>query len=140
MNFTCSAGFGRRVKATRRHHVRLVDDEDFVAVTGGSGDRALAKTAGVIHAAASRRIDRHHVERPAALPRQLDATGALTARGVGGAFHAVDAAGEDAGRREFTAAARPAEEGGVIHPVAAGAAHNGSVTCNCEIRSSYASD
>ena len=55
----------QRVEALRRDHVRLVEDEDLVAVAGGGEDGALAEVAGVVDAVVARRVDLDHVERAA---------------------------------------------------------------------------
>lgn len=94
------------VEALRRHHVRLVEDEDLEPVAGGGEHGALAQVARVIHAVVARRVDLDDIERAAAVARELDAAGAHTARGVGGTLGAVEAAGEDAGARGLAAAAR----------------------------------
>ena len=56
----------QRVEALRRHHVRLVEDEDLVAVARGGEDRALAQVAGVVDAVVARGVDLDDVERAAA--------------------------------------------------------------------------
>ncbi len=73
----------QRVEALRRHHVRLVEDEDLEAVARGCEDGTLAQVAGVVDAVVDCRVDLDDVERPAAAAGQLDAAGAHAARGVG---------------------------------------------------------
>ncbi|OUE30038.1 hypothetical protein BFL35_12475 [Clavibacter michiganensis] len=109
----------QRVEALRRDHVRLVEDEDLVAVARRREDRALADVARVVDAVVAGRVDLHHVERPAAVAAELDAARADAARGVRGALRAVEAAREDAGRRGLAAAARAAEEVRVVDAVGA---------------------
>ncbi len=109
----------QRVEALRRHHVRLVEDEDLVAVAGRGEHGALAQVAGVVDAVVAGRVDLDDVERSAAVAPQLDAARADTARDVGRALGAVQAAREDAGGGRLAAAARTAEEVGVIDPVGA---------------------
>ena len=107
------------VEPARRDHVRLVDDEDLVAVAGRREDGPLAQIAGVVDAAVTGRVDLHHIQRPAAVAGELDARRADTARGVGRTLGAVQAAGQDAGAGRLAAAARAAEEIGVVDAVGA---------------------
>ena len=107
------------VEALRRHHVRLVEDEDLVPVAGGREDGALAQVAGVVDAVVAGGVDLDDIERPAAVAAQLDAARAGAAGGVGGALRAVEAAGEDAGRRGLAAAAGAAEQVRVVDPIGA---------------------
>ena len=113
----------QRVEALRRHHVRLVEDEDLVAVACGGEHGALAQVAGVVDAVVARGVDLDDVERAAAAARELDAAGTHAARGVGGPLGAVEAPGEDAGRGGLAAAAWAAEQVGVIHPIGAERGH-----------------
>ena len=115
----------QRVEALRRDHVRLVEDEDLVAVAGRREDGALTDVPGVVDAVVAGRVDLDHVERAAAVAGQLDAARADAARGVGRALGAVQAAGEDAGGRRLAAAAGAAEQVGVIHPIRAQRSHQG---------------
>src|SRR5699024_12604627 len=96
--------------ALRRHHVRLVEDEDLVAIARGGEHRPLTQIARVVDTVVAGRVDLDHVEGPAAVARQLDAALAGAARGVGGTLGAVQAAREDARRRRLSAAARPGEK------------------------------
>ncbi len=118
------------VEPLRRHHVRLVEDEDLVAVAGRRERGALAQVACVVDTVVGGGVDLDHVERPGAAARQLDARGALAARGVDGrlgrVLRAVQRAREDPGRRRLAAAARAAEEIGVVHPTAAQGLHEGA--------------
>ena len=111
------------VEALLGHHVRLVEDEDLEAVARRREDRAFAQVARVVDTVVARRVDLDDVERPATAATELDAAVALPARGVGGAFGAVQAAREDTGRSRLAAAARTREEVGVPHPVTAQGGH-----------------
>ena len=113
----------QRVEAPRRDHVRLVDDEDLVAVARRREDGALAQVARIVDATVARRVDLDHVERPAPATRQLDAAGALAARGVGRALGAVQAARENARRSGLAAPPRTAEQVRVIDPIGAERRH-----------------
>ena len=127
MNLMCSGGsstiLSSALKPPRRHHVRLVEDEDLVAVARGREHGALAQVAGIVDAVVARRVDLDDVERAASAPRQLDAARAHAARGVGRALGAVEAARQDACRRRLAAAARAAEQIGVIHAIGAERGH-----------------
>ena len=109
----------QRVEPLRGHHVRLVEDEDLVAVAGRSEHGALAQVTGVVDAVVARRVDLDDIQRAAAVARQLDAAVALSARGVGRALGAVEAAGQDARARRLAASAGSAEQIGVVHPIGA---------------------
>lgn len=50
------------VEPLRRHHVRLVEDEDLVTVAAGSERRPLAQVAGIVDAVVAGRIDLYDVE------------------------------------------------------------------------------
>ncbi len=109
----------QRVEALRRHHVRLVEDEDLEAVARGGEGGALAQVARVIHAVVRGGVDLDDVERAGAVAAELHARRAHAARGVGGALGAVQAAGQDARAGRLAAAARAAEQVCVIHPIGA---------------------
>ncbi len=113
----------QRVEALRRHHVRLVEDEDLVAVACRREHGALAQVAGVVDAVVARRVDLDDVERAAAAPGELDAAGADAARDIRRAFSAVQTAREDARRGRLATAAWAAEEVGVIDPIGAERRH-----------------
>ena len=109
----------QRVETLRGDHVRLVEDEDLVAVAGGREDRALAQVARVVDAVvAAASISTTSSEPP---PSRLSSTqrGAHPARRVRRALGAVEAAGEDARGRRLAASARPAEQVGVVDAVGA---------------------
>ena len=109
----------QRVESLWRHHVRLVEDEDLVAIACGRVDGPLSEVARIIHTVVGGGIDFDDIQRSPAVSREFDAARTLAAGCVGGAFRAVQAAGEDAGRRGLAASARPAEEVGVVHAVGA---------------------
>jgi hypothetical protein len=84
-----------RVEPLRCDHVGLIEDEDLEAVPSRSKNRPLAKFAGVINAIVACGIDFDDVERATTITRKLNTAGADTARGVCGAFCAVETAGQD---------------------------------------------
>ena len=109
----------QRVEALGRHHVRLVEDEDLVAVAGGGEGGALAQVARVVHSVVARGVDLDDVEGSAAVAGELNAARALSARGVGRALRTVQAAGQDARARRLAAATRTAEQVGVVDAIGA---------------------
>src|SRR5690606_25139456 len=109
----------QRVEALRGHHVGLVEDEHLEAVARGGEGRALTQVARVVDAAVRGGVDLDDVERTGPAARELDARGALPARGVGGPLGAVEAARKDARRRRLPAPARAGEQVGVVDPAAA---------------------
>ena len=101
MNFTCSGGsstiLSSALKPPRGDHVRLVDDEDLVAVAGRGEHRALAQVTGIVDAVVARGVDLDDIERTAAVAASSTHDG-HSPHGVSvGPFGAVEAAGEDAG-------------------------------------------
>ncbi len=112
-----------RVETLRRHHVRLVEDENLVAVAGRGEHGALAQVPGIIDPIVAGCVDFDDIERTAAIPGQLPAARALPARRVRGAFGAVEAPGEDARRSRLAASTRTAEQVCMIHPVRAQRRH-----------------
>ncbi len=113
----------QRVEAARRDHVRLVDDEDLVAIACRREDRPLAQVARVVDTTVAGRVDLDHVERPAPAARQLDAAGALAARRIGRTLGAVQAARENARRSGLAAPPRTAEQVRVIDAIGAERRH-----------------
>ena len=107
----------QRVEALRGHHVRLVEDEDLVAVPGRREHGPLAQIPRVVDTVVACGIDLHDIHRSATIAAQLYATRADAAGGISRSLGAVEAASEDAGRRGLAATARPAEEIGVIDAV-----------------------
>ena len=103
-----------RVEALRRHHVRLIEDEDLVAVARRRVHGALAQIAGVIDTVVAGRVDLHDVQRAGAAVGQVAAALALPARGGRGPLRAVEAAGQDPGGRRLAAAAGAGEQEGMV--------------------------
>ena len=100
----------QRVEPLLGHHVRLVEDEDLVAVARRGEPRAFAQFARVIHTVVARGVDLHHVDRTGAAGRQVAAAFADAARLRRGAFRAVDAARQNARRARLAAATRAREQ------------------------------
>ena len=111
------------VEALRGHHVRLVKNENLESVARGRKGGALTQVARVVDAVVACRVNFDDVHRAAASARELNAAWAGAAGGVGWAFGAVEAAGEDARRCGLAAAARAAEQIGVVDPVGAQCRH-----------------
>ena len=94
-----------RVEALRRHHMRLVEDEDLVAVARGRESRAFTQLARVVDAVVACGVDLDDVDRPRPSRREVTAAVARTAWMRRRAFDAVHATREDAcGTRLATAA------------------------------------
>ncbi|SIM89214.1 Uncharacterised protein [Mycobacteroides abscessus subsp. abscessus] len=115
----------QRVEPLAGDHVRLVDDEDLVAVPHGGEGRAFAQVTGVVHAAVGGGVHLDDVQRSRAVPGEVPAGLAVPARGGGGALGAVEAAGQDARGGGLAAAARPGEEVGVVDAVVPQRRHQG---------------
>ena len=109
----------QRIEALRRHHVRLVEDEDLVAIPGWREDCAFTDVTGVIHTVVTRRVDLDYIQRAAAITAELDAAWTHAARRIRRTLCAVEAPGEDARRGGLAAAAGSAEEVRVVDPVGA---------------------
>ena len=108
----------QRVEALRRDHVGLVDDVDLVLAADRREERLLTQVTGVVDAAVGGRVDLDHVDRPGPAPGQVAAAVALPA-GVGHRrLLAVERPGQDPRAGGLAAAPRPAEEVGVVDPVA----------------------
>ena len=104
----------QRVEALPRDHVGLVDDVDLVATRDRRVERAFAQVAGVVDATVGGRIDLDDVEAARAVGRQRDAGVADAARVGRRALLAVERPRQDARARGLAAAARPAEQVGVV--------------------------
>jgi len=113
----------QRVEALRRHHVRLVDDVDLETALGRAVARALAQVTRVVDATVAGRVDLDDVDRAGAAARERHARVARAARGRRRALLAVEAARQDARARRLAAAARAAEEVGVVDPAGAQRLH-----------------
>ncbi len=113
------------IEPLRRDHVRLVEDEDLVAVAGRREDRPLTDVPGIVDAVVAGRVDLDHVERSAAVAGEFHAARADAAGRVGGALRAVQATGEDARGCRLAAAAWAAEQVRVVDAVRAQRSHQG---------------
>ena len=107
----------QRVGGVGREHVRLVDDVDLVARRGRGEERPLAQVAGVVDQTVGGRVELDHVEAAATAGGQREAGVALAARCGRRALRAVEAAGHDPRAGRLAAAARAAEEVGVVGAV-----------------------
>ena len=107
------------VEALRRDHVRLVEDEDLVAVPSRRERGPLAELPRVVDTTVARGVDLDHVEAARAAARQLDARGAHPARRVrrmlGRVLDAVQDPREDPRRARLPAPAGAGEQVGVVH-------------------------
>ena len=113
----------QRVEALRRDHVRLVEDEDLVAIASGRKDGTLTDVAGIVDTVVAGGVDLDDVEGSAAVAGELDTARADATRSVCRALCTVEAARQDAGRRRLATAARTAEKVGVIDTVGAKRRH-----------------
>ena len=100
----------QRIEPLLGHHMRLVEDEDLVAVARRREPRAFTQFARVVHTVVARGVDLHDVDRAGAAGRQVPAAFADAARLRRGAFGAVDATRQDARRARLAAAARAREQ------------------------------
>ena len=98
-------------------HVRFVEDDDFVARTGGSVADHFAEFANLVDAAVGGRVDFDDVERRAS--GDFLAGVALTARIGGGTVNAIQRFGEDARRGRLADAARTGKNVGVRDAIVA---------------------
>ena len=105
------------VEALRRDHVGLVDDVDLVAAVHGGEEGPLTQVTRLVHAAVAGRVDLDDVDAARTPAREVDARPARATGGGRGALLAVQAPGEDACRGRLAAAARAAEQVGVVDPV-----------------------
>ena len=104
----------QRVERRRRDHVRLVDDVDLEAVADRGEERPLAQVAGVVDAVVAGGVDLDDVDGARAVGRELAARVAHAARVGRRALRAVQRAGQDARAGGLAAAARAAEQVGVV--------------------------
>ena len=104
------------VEALPRDHVRLVDDVDLEARGHRRVERPLPQVTGVVHPAVGGRVDLDDVERARPVGRQRHAGVAHPARVGGRSLLAVERSGQDPGAGGLAAAARAAEQVGVVHP------------------------
>ncbi len=110
--------FEQGVESLRRHHVRLVEDEDLEPITCGCEDGALPQIACVIDTVVAGGVDLDDIQGSPAAASELDAALARTAGGVGRSLGTVQAPREDARRGRLAAPARPGEQVGVPDAVA----------------------
>ena len=107
----------QRVRRVGREHVRLVDDVDLVPRGRRSEERAFAQVTGVVDQAVGGGVELDDVQAAAAAGRQVEAGLADPARGGGRPLLAVQAAGHDPRAGRLAAAARAAEQVGVVGAV-----------------------
>ena len=106
--------FEQRIKTLLGDHVGLVQDEDFVAIAGGSKDGALPQFSRIIHTVMARGVDFDNVQRPPTLIGKLHTTGAAPTGGVGRTFVTVPTFGKDPRRGGFPTPPRPRKQIGVV--------------------------
>ena len=111
--------FEQRIEPARRHHVCLVENKDFVSVSGRRKDRALSQIARILNATVACGVDLYNIHRSAAVAAQFYATRTHTTRGVGRALGAVQAPSKNASGCCFATPARTTKQIGVVHAVIA---------------------
>ena len=104
----------QRVEALAGDHVGLVDDVDLVARRRRREEGPLPQVACVVDTAVAGGVDLDDVQAAAALAGEVLTGLAVAARRRGRPLLAVQAAGQDAGAGGLAAAARPAEQVGVV--------------------------
>ena len=97
--------------------MRLIEDEDFVAVTRRSKDGALTKLTSIVNTVVTRSIDFNHVKRTTAVTRKLNARRTFATRGIGRTLGTVETASQNTGGCGLAAAARATEKVCVINSV-----------------------
>ena len=115
----------QRVEALRRHHVRLVDDVDPVARLRRPVCRPLAQVARVVDTSVAGRVDLDDINTARARAGQRVAGLAHPARDRRRPLRAVQAARQDPCRSRLAAAARAAEQVGVVDPPGPQRLHQG---------------
>jgi hypothetical protein len=75
--------------------VGLIQDENLEAVASRSEDGTLAKIAGIVYTVVAGSVDFDDIKRASTIARKLNAAWALSARSVGWALGAVEAASQD---------------------------------------------
>ena len=113
----------QRVETLRRDHVGLVEDEDLEPVARRGERRPLAQVPRVVDPPVAGGVDLDDVERPRTAARELAARLAHAARHIRRALDAVQAAGQDPGRRRLAAAPRAAEQIGMVDAAGAQRLH-----------------
>ena len=109
--------FEQSVESLLGDHVGLVQDKNLVAIASGGKDCSFAQISGIINAVVTSRIDFNNVEGPAAIARKFHTTGACAAGGVRRSLSAIEAPGQDSGRRCLSTASGAAKEIGVIDAI-----------------------
>ncbi len=107
------------VEALPGHHVGLVDDVDLETARHRRVEGALAQVPRVVHPPVRGRVNLDHVDAAGPGRRQGDAGSADPAGVRSRAGFAVQRAGQDPGAGGLAAAARTAEQIGMMHPAAA---------------------
>ena len=110
--------FEQGVESLRRHHVRLVEDEDLEPVACGCEDGTLTQITSIIDTVVAGGVDLDDIQRSPTTAAELDATVARATGCVGRSLGAVQAPREDARRGRLAAPARPREQVGVADAVA----------------------
>ena len=100
----------QRVETLLGDHVRLVKNENLIAIPSGGESGALSQFTGVIDAIVTGRVDFHHVDGTWTASGEVLATGAFPAWMRGRPLGAVDAPREDTRGTGLTAATRPGKQ------------------------------
>ena len=111
------------VEALRRNHVRLIEDEDFVAVASGRVDCALTQIAGIVDTVVAGGVNLYDVEASSAVARKLHTTRTHTTGSICRTLGTVQAASQDARARGLATTSRATEEVGVVDAVRAQGRH-----------------
>ncbi len=109
------------VEGRRGDHVRLVHDEHLEARRGGREERAFPQVTGVVDEAVGGGVDLGDVHADPGADRHALVAGPAWLRRR--AVHTVQGCGEDARGRRLAAAARPAEQVGVVQAAGAQRLH-----------------
>src|SRR5579875_1698006 len=116
-------GFQQGVERLGGEHVDFVDDEHLVMITSWQVARVFAQLTDFVDAAVGGGVDFENIHRVAG--GNLPAGGAFTARSDGGAFHAVERLGQDAGHCGLAHPPRARKDVTVRHAMGA----NGVLQC-----------
>ena len=87
--------FEKRIEALLGDHMGLIEDEDFVAVSGGSKDGSLPQLPRIIDSVVTGGVNFDDIQRTAAVIRQLHTTRAGSTRSIGRALVTVPAFGKN---------------------------------------------
>ncbi len=107
----------QRVEALRRDHVGLIDDVDLVAAADRREEGPLPQVAGIVDATVAGSVDLDDIHAAGATAGEVLARLALAARIGDRCLLAVEGSGQDAGAGRLAAAARTAEQIGVVDPI-----------------------